>query len=321
MELMRNRFKLKQAITLLLALVMTLSLTSMSAMATAQGDYDVLPEQSRLGYLLATGQSTRYCPELAAIAANLSNAAYDQAQIRNLLLEHGFSNLATRGYERLWNWESPGFAIGEKYTVGGRVVVIAVRGSVTPVDWVVRNANILLHNRNHRGFALSQQAVFNGLANFIGRENINSNTTFLITGHSLGGATANLLAQRLVDDGVNENSVFAYTFASPNVTVNFGARLTRYRSIFNVVNVFDCVTRLPAPTWGRYGRDVTFRACVATARNHGGSPPMPTHSATLYVNFLAQRNMPNASWDLGGFVANTNNFVVNSRVLTIRLTR
>ena len=78
------------------------------------------------------------------------------------------------------------------------------------------------------------------------------NTVLWITGHSRGGALANLVASKRIDAGY---SVFAYTFASPGTTTYANATADRYKSIFNIINEDDLVPQLPMSVWGftRYG--------------------------------------------------------------------
>ncbi len=74
--------------------------------------------------------------------------------------------------------------------------------------------------------------------------------TFWISGHSRGGAIANVLAARL-SDKINGSKVFAYTFEAP-ATVDADAA-GDYKFIHNYVCSDDIVTHIPL--WGmtRYG--------------------------------------------------------------------
>ena len=99
----------------------------------------------------------------------------------------------------------------------------------------------------------------------------------LLTGHSRGGAIANLVASEL-DDALavkaakadiqshakaadspsnlsQVSAVYAYTFASPATTMSEQAHAERYDNIFNIVNPSDIMPYLPLRAWGyeRYG--------------------------------------------------------------------
>lgn len=87
------------------------------------------------------------------------------------------------------------------------------------------------------------------------------NCVILLTGHSRGAASANLLAARLIDTGcIKPERIFTYTFASPTLTRNSETDSERYRGIFNFVNGEDFVTRCMPNQWGysRYGKTVTL---------------------------------------------------------------
>lgn len=86
----------------------------------------------------------------------------------------------------------------------------------------------------------------------------------LFTGHSRGGATANLAAAT-ADDRVlslrpltERDSIFCYAFATPEVTTFGDAGNALYDNIFNILNPSDLVPRLPLEAWGfsRYGHDL-----------------------------------------------------------------
>ncbi|MBQ8000959.1 MAG: DUF2974 domain-containing protein [Ruminococcus sp.] len=86
-----------------------------------------------------------------------------------------------------------------------------------------------------------------------------SKAKILITGHSRGGAVANLLAKRLTDEA-KFSSVTAYTFASPNTTTAQSAKSSQYNNIYNLINPEDFICYIPLTDWGytKYGVDLEF---------------------------------------------------------------
>ena len=110
---------------------------------------------------------------------------------------------------------------------------------------------------NHMGFDITANRLDAWLTNYLIDNGIlTANKAFWITGHSRGGALANLLAAKRVDAGYE---VYAYTFASPNTTTKGGANSdAKYQCIFNVINTDDLVPQLPMEAWGfkRFGVDV-----------------------------------------------------------------
>ncbi len=80
------------------------------------------------------------------------------------------------------------------------------------------------------------------------------NMKFLITGHSLGGAAANLLSEELGTLVPNED-VFVYTFASPRTWSNSWTGKT---NVHNIINAEDIVPSLPPYMGYRIGNDYVF---------------------------------------------------------------
>ncbi|MBQ6555628.1 MAG: hypothetical protein IJL89_10380, partial [Firmicutes bacterium] len=65
------------------------------------------------------------------------------------------------------------------------------------------------------------------------------NTRVFITGHSLGGACANVVTMLLADkEQFNADSIYMYTYASPKVCVDWSDFKTRYSvpGAFNILN-------------------------------------------------------------------------------------
>ena len=111
----------------------------------------------------------------------------------------------------------------------------------------------------HVGFNDAKEYVYSKLKKYLNDNGLTNknNTVFLITGHSRGAATANLLAAKLIDDSSYPNSnIFAYTFATPNVAKEREFTNKVYSCIFNILNPEDFVTYVMLEKWGysRYGK-------------------------------------------------------------------
>lgn len=150
------------------------------------------------------------------------------------------------------------------------LVFVGVRGSYG-FEWLT-NFN-LGEGPDHDGYREAEAELARALTAYMGELGADpARTRVLVTGHSRGGAVANLLAARLNELGrtsqalARPEGVFAYTFASPAVSRK--AVEGRYGNIFNVVSASDPVPRLPLASWGygRHGVTVTIpRAAAQTA--------------------------------------------------------
>ncbi len=123
----------------------------------------------------------------------------------------------------------------------------------------------------HRGFADARDYVFKKLKAQIEKLKANGveqkNIQVLLTGHSRGAATANLLAAKLMDSAYTESNslvkkrnLYVYTFATPNVALTNSCPDDRYQCIYNIVNPEDFVTKVLLRSWGfsRYGMTYTL---------------------------------------------------------------
>lgn len=149
------------------------------------------------------------------------------------------------------------------------LVFVGVRGSYG-FEWLT-NFN-LGEGPDHDGYREAEAELARALTAYMGELGADpARTRVLVTGHSRGGAVANLLAARLDELGrtsqalARPEGVFAYTFASPAVSRK--AVEGRYGNIFNVVSASDPVPRLPLASWGygRHGVTVTIPRAAAQA--------------------------------------------------------
>lgn len=148
------------------------------------------------------------------------------------------------------------------------LIFVGIRGSYG-TEWL-SNFNLVdttSGGADHFGFGVAEDEVQRALtayAHDIGADP--AHTNILITGHSRGGAIANLLAARLDKASGTENAlapasgIYAYTFAAPGATRTPQRQSATYSNIYNIVNDADIVPQLPLATWGygRYGTTVTL---------------------------------------------------------------
>lgn len=159
------------------------------------------------------------------------------------------------------------------------LVFVGVRGTYG-AEWV-SNFSFLDpsgEDVDHAGYRTAEQEVVTALQAYLRDIGANpAHTRILITGHSRGGAIANLLAAELIDRAdtplalAPADGVYAYTFAAPGSTRADARDATAYKGIFNVVNPADLVPQLPLAAWGygRYGTTVELPS--ATDERFAGS--------------------------------------------------
>ncbi len=115
----------------------------------------------------------------------------------------------------------------------------------------------------HKGFADAADFAYAGIHRYlekIGTER--DNIKLLLTGHSRGGAVANLLAGRFIEDRIYAlpENIYTYTFAAPNAVIRKERFRPEYYRIFNIVNNEDFVTKVMPSAWGfgKYGTTLAF---------------------------------------------------------------
>ncbi|WP_255467279.1 lipase family protein [Raoultibacter phocaeensis] len=150
------------------------------------------------------------------------------------------------------------------------LIFVGVRGSYG-IEWLSNFKMVgegeSAEGRDHQGFKMAEAEVMESLQGYakeIGADP--EHTKILVSGHSRGGAVANLLAADLDNASGTERAlapaqgVFAYTFASPSSTQCADRDNALYGNIFNVANASDIVPTLPSLSWGfgRYGTTVSL---------------------------------------------------------------
>ena len=174
---------------------------------------------------------------------------------------------------------------------GDEIVILVAIPGTGPAQWQgnmditgdTYNAAV----RDHYSFNKAKETVKTALTSYIAREKITGKKAFLITGHSRGAAAANLLAKDMTDAG---NRVFAYTFATPNVSLDAPGAPGSYPNIFNFCFKDDFVTQSPLSTWkyGKYG--VTYESVAQdlfyNLRNADFIKAMVTKGTFLFNKYL-----------------------------------
>lgn len=211
------------------------------------------------------GEPGAYNPAPARAAMALSASAYEGEDgtpgVRQALKDLGFERV------RSYNYQAAALSAGKTaYTFGLKAVpdekgnlvhlaAVVVRGTGSYMEWA-GNLNVG-EGRDHQGFAAARDELLANLERYLAQAKVTGKdretTRFFLTGHSRGGACANLTAARLTENG---DAVFAYTFAAPSVSLD--GKEEGFENIFNIVRGDDLVTLVPLAEWGyrRYGTDI-----------------------------------------------------------------
>lgn len=152
------------------------------------------------------------------------------------------------------------FVTGSKQVkVGDRthnVVVIAFQGTVMEELPLLTDLMVFDAFGFHAGFISAAQAAYNYLSTSVTYRNLGmsfaqvlemakdpqSGYHILVTGHSLGGAVANLFTGKFLNEAMdNRLNTLCYTYACPLVCDDWRAELLDGSNIINIINKLDVV--------------------------------------------------------------------------------
>ena len=131
------------------------------------------------------------------------------------------------------------------------LIFITARGTQTAqeiyMDWAQSDNGSVLGYKTYDFYTDFYKDISAGLKHFIKKHNElkTGNVKLLISGHSLGGAAANLIAADLSKNtssyGLHYGraDVFAYTYGACSPLVNSGVNTFNYNNIFNTFNYLD----------------------------------------------------------------------------------
>lgn len=246
----------------------------------------------------------KYNHELAQFCADYAMLGYkyDNEEVKTYLNKAGFDSFYSFNDEDAGRDEVNYFLASRDIVVNGKVQKLVFMGTIGSYknQWFSnfdplgreneKRDNCLADGgKTHRGFADARDFAYEHLSDYINSLIANStkkeDIKILLTGHSRGAATANLLAAKLIDEGsssklVSQGNVFAYTFATPNVTKN-NTTAEKYNCIFNIVNPEDFVTKVMLSSWGfsRYGITYTLPSKTNIGKKNYNNNVLPKVSS------------------------------------------
>lgn len=215
--------------------------------------------------------SDGYIHDIARYSAGLSTLAYaSDSIVIDSLGELGYKNVkinknyfpdpACKSDASGTGEYSPCWIVHKEITVDGVKLVllsVIIRGTYHE-EWIDNFDPGT--SETHKGFNKAADYVYDNLITYINKNNLsNKKLKILITGHSRGGATGNLVGKKLNDNVDNysyltKENIFVYTYATPNTSKI--AKYDGYENIFSIVNPEDFVTKVLPTKWGykRYGK-------------------------------------------------------------------
>ena len=206
--------------------------------------------------------STEYNNDLAYFAAELCDKAQGKSsnKVEQFLEKNGFE-------KEPYNYKkSAAFVIGyKKVKIDGEgdaiVLVVIARGSTTASefvgDWLKGGTKEFLEEQVYNNAYEFEEKVWAGIRKYLNlkknKEIAKADTLkILVTGHSLGGAAANMVAAKmdsLVEDqewleNVSKSDIHCYTFGAikvldQNSEEGYENIEDGYENIFNIYNKFD----------------------------------------------------------------------------------
>jgi len=265
---------------------------------------------------IISASSTTYNPKIALLSADLSAAAYCKNtpnathEIQVALMEQGFEfdNIKPHHYyfgslQSEYKVHNTAHTFAWKEVDNTLLIAIVIRGTDHwGSDWLSNlSVTYNIFSGHHSGFNLAMERAYDNLLVFLSSHGYSlqdGNTKYLITGHSRGGAVANLLAVKLSNNGVSNTDVFCYTFGAPDNAVGIGSKWNPsgiHNNIFNICNTEDIVPYVPGAIggiitppgfiWGKYGRTTWFSSL-------GNGIDEFEHNMPHYIDFA--RNSPTA---------------------------
>ena len=153
---------------------------------------------------------------------------------------------------------------------------------------------------NHYVFQKGSKKLQKELKQYLADMGI-ANSAVVLTGHSVGGAVANLAAHDLTVtdfDGVDKNAIYAYTFGAPNCTRD---KNTDFDNIYNITFTDDFISNFPLKEWGysKYGVSYTTYA----KRSYNSNQDF-ANNIKYIINLSTNREAPNFNDSLEDAVLN-----------------
>lgn len=182
------------------------------------------------------------------------------------------------------------------------LIYVIIEGSAGKAGW---EGNMLITGESydksivdHYTFNKSADDIKKGLDEYITKNNL-SKPLVVITGHSRGAATGNLLAYKLnkevEKDSSKYNRIYAYLFATPNAAKNPVA----YNNIYNICNESDLVPYIPCSNskwdYEKHGQVYSFDSVLLREKKADKGKSFMGYAENVFKRSKYQRT-PDYNW-------------------------
>lgn len=278
--MMKSRRLFRPLAALLLALLFCLPFPGARA-GEVHGRYPVLGKDYEWAIpfddAMLVQDGTAYHQDMARASLGLALSAFRVhaaglerrgVNIEKYLQELGFSNPRLEQFDIEPSIDTIATAMASKAVGEGAdkatVIAIAISGGGYKDEW---KSNFLIGNGiHHQGFDQAAQKVLARLQEYIKGNGITGRIKVWTSRYSRAAATSNRTAALLLNNGmVQPKDLYAYTFATPNVTRQ--ANPDVYPSIFNIIGSFDPVPLIPGAS------GASEKTCTCLPRRRTATTP------------------------------------------------
>lgn len=198
------------------------------------------------GWNLFDRNASEYCHDLSVLGIILScQAENSKNDLEKILTDDlGFIDPKSIKYDEPWNFDEPAMTFAHKETtINGEkknIVITVIRGTASLGDI---NSDLESQADGFFDGGINAYTHLKEYLTNIGISDMNQ-TILFITGHSYGGAIAQIMAMEAQGIESHREKVFCYTFESPLVqTFNYDTEA--YTNVHNIINIQDTITKIP----------------------------------------------------------------------------
>ena len=339
---------MKKFCSVIVAFICIVPMLAQSVPAAESENISISDEHTLLPDYVMRGDNiyTMFNPEKARFLLGVAQDTYDSENYGKTLRSYGFTsvqfiergiNTTTGEGETAWyNSMTASFGIKKIAANDGTryVVAIGIQGtSEGSIADILTDANIIKTDGNHLGFYNNAAALVDAgsnvtfavdegtitLAQIIEEtKKSDSRYSLLITGHSMGAATADMYAAYFLGNaGVLQENFEVYTYAAPLNCSVANRDAYKFNNIFNILNRDDPVVHMVAAK-ARYGGDIFYTPNEEQRKSCYGDRYKPGEDYNYYAGgILPSTWQPHDSKKtypvvLESIISDINNYIPNN---------